>query len=61
MTIKTKTPHVLALLAIAAVNLATLVTSGRLQEMRDVDALRLLLSGILLGIVIGQLRFTRTA
>ena len=60
MTMKTRTARVVALLVIAMVNLFGLMSSGRFDEVRTVDALRLLLSGLLIGLAVGQARLDRT-
>ena len=61
MTMKSRTPRVAALIAIALVNLFGLMSSGHLEQIRTVDTLRLLLSGLLIGLAIGQLRLHRAA
>jgi hypothetical protein len=65
MKLKPRPSRVAVLLAIAVINLSALIISGRFADIRTVDALRLLLSGILIGVAIGLAvaggRLNRTA
>jgi hypothetical protein len=56
---KSKTSRIIGLLVIALVNLFGLFSSDRFQEIRSVDAARLLLSGLLIGLAIAQIRLNR--
>ena len=59
MNQRTQTARVSALLIIAIVNLFLLMSSGHLADIRAVDSVRLLLSGLLIGLAIGQVRLNR--
>jgi hypothetical protein len=59
MNMKARTPRIAALLAIALVNVFGLINSGRLQDIRTIDTLRLVATGVLIGVAIGLLRPNR--
>jgi hypothetical protein len=56
---RTRNSRIAALLLVASVNFFAMISSGRLQEIRTVDAVRLILTGLLIGLAIGQLRLSR--
>lgn len=56
---RTKTARIAALLVIALVNVFGLINSGRLQEIRAVDTIRLVVTGVLIGVAIGLQRPNR--
>jgi hypothetical protein len=61
MNRKSNITRMSALLIVAIVNIFGLISSGHLQQIRTVDAARLLLSGLLIGVALGQLRVNRAS